>query len=127
MEYHSSFNHSTFLFRKKFLKIFGASFEIFDQNNNILFFSKQKSFKLKEDIKIYTDKSKTEELLNIGTDQILDFGAKYNVKCSISNEKIGSLKRKGLKSMFKDEWILFNTKETKYCANIISVTITHTS
>ena len=114
MEYHSSFNHSTFLFRRKFWKLFGASFQIFDQKNNLLFFSKQKSFKLKEDIKIYADKDKKEELLSIGTDQVLDFGAKYNVQCSINNEDIGSLKRKALKSMFKDEWILFNNKDEEF-------------
>ena len=114
MEYHSSFNHSTFLFRKKIFKIFGASFQIFDQKNNVIFFSKQKSFKLKEDIKIYADESKKKELLSISTDQVLDFGAKYNVQCSVNNENIGSLKRKGLKSILKDEWILFNSKDEEF-------------
>ena len=114
MEYHSSFNHSTFLFRKKIFKIFGASFQIFDQKNNVIFFSKQKSFKLKEDIKIYADESKKKELLSISTDQVLDFGAIYNVQCSVNNENIGSLKRKGLKSIFKDEWILFNSKDEEF-------------
>ena len=51
--------------KKSFLAVFGGELRIFDENQNaILFFVKQKVFKLKEDISIFSDESKTKELLN---------------------------------------------------------------
>ena len=44
-----------FLLRRKFLKIFGQSFHIFDSNDQVCFFAKLKAFKLKEDVRIFAD------------------------------------------------------------------------
>ncbi len=41
--------------RRKVLKIFGAAFHIYDPHGNLAGYCKQKAFKLKEDIRIYTD------------------------------------------------------------------------
>ena len=44
-----------FLLRRKFLKIFGQSFHVYDANDQVCFFAKLKAFKLKEDVRIYAD------------------------------------------------------------------------
>jgi hypothetical protein len=91
--------------KKSFLAIFGGELRIFDENQNaILFFVKQKAFKLKEDISIFSDESQTKELLKIKTNSIVDFSGTYDVLDSSTNEKVGSLRRKGFKSILKDEW-----------------------
>jgi len=91
--------------KKSFLAVFGGELRIFDENQNaILFFVKQKAFKLKEDISIFSDESKTKELLKIRTESIVDFSGTYDVFDSATNEKVGSLRRKGFKSILKDEW-----------------------
>jgi len=46
--------------------------------------------------------------LFIKAKQIIDFSAAYDVIDPIHNEKIGSLKRKGFKSLLRDEWIIMN-------------------
>lgn len=50
--------------RKAFTKI-GKELFIYDQSGNLLLFVKQKGFKLKEDIRVFSDDSKTEERLSI--------------------------------------------------------------
>ena len=107
-----AFRHRQYLFRRKVLKLFGGAFHVYDENGNVLFYSKQKAFKLKEDFRIYSDESQTQELLTIKTPQILDIGATYNVQDVTTGEAVGALRRKGLKSIFKDEWIILS-KEGK--------------
>ena len=104
---HSAFQHNYYLFRKKVFKLFGGAFHAYDENGTLLFYSKQKAFKLKEDFRVYSDERQIEELLTIKTPQILDISATYKIHDATTNESVGSIKRKGIKSIFKDGWIFF--------------------
>ncbi len=100
------FNQNTYLIRQKVLHLFGKAFHVYDSNDRVLFYSQMKAFKLKEDIRIYTGEDMTTEILVIKARQILDFSAAYDVFDSQLQQPIGVLKRKGLQSMLKDEWII---------------------
>jgi uncharacterized protein YxjI len=102
------FGHDFYLFRRKVLKIFGGAFHVYGKDGALLFYSKQKAFKLKEDFRIYADESMSRELLTIKTPQVLDFGATYYVTDSTTGEPVGALARKLLKSILKDEWIFLS-------------------
>jgi len=108
---HPAFTHDTYLFRKKVFKLLGGAFHVYDERGNVLFYSEQKAFKLKEDFRVYADEEKSQELLIIKTPKILDINATYHVTDATTGESVGSLKRKGLKSMVKDEWILLSPDE----------------
>jgi uncharacterized protein YxjI len=105
------FQHQTYVIRRKFFKFFGASFQIFDPHGQVVLYSKQRAFKLKEDIRIYADESQTEEVLSIKARSWLDFSAAYDVVDSVTGEKVGGLKRRGFKSMLKDEWIFMDADD----------------
>jgi uncharacterized protein YxjI len=105
------FEHTTYLIRRKILKLFGAAFHIYDPQGNVVFYSKLKAFKLKEDIRIYTGEDMKEEVLVIKARKILDFSSAYDVVDPTTNEKVGVLKRKGLKSILKDEWIMMDAND----------------
>lgn len=94
--------------RRKILKIFGAAFHVYNADGSLAGYCKQKAFKFREDIRIYTDESCGTELLALRTQQVIDFGATYDVTLP-GGEKIGSLRRKGMKSSFvRDEWLVFD-------------------
>lgn len=100
-----AFHHPTYLVRRKVFKLFGAAFHIYDPEGNVAFYSKQKAFKLKEDIRVYSGEDQRQELLVIRARNILDIAATYDVfDPSNGNALAGSLKRKGLKSIVVDEW-----------------------
>ncbi len=99
--------------RRKVLTIAGAKFHIYDSRGNLAFYSKMKAFKLKEDIRLYSDESMQDEILSIKTQQIIDFGATYNVVNSKTQLKLGSFRRKGLKSLLRDEWIIFDSNDSQ--------------
>lgn len=105
------FSHSTYLIRKRVLSVVGGKFEIFDPVGNVVLFSKMKAFKLREDIRLYTDETMTTELISIQARKIIDFSAAYDVVDSTTGQKVGALRRKGLKSMFRDEWIILDSSD----------------
>lgn len=106
-----AYQHTNYLVRKKILTVLGSTFEIFDPSGAVVFYSKQKAFKLKEDIRIFTGADMQTEVLAIHARQILDFSAVYDVIDSATNTKIGALQRKGMKSILKDEWLFLDEND----------------
>jgi uncharacterized protein YxjI len=100
----------SYTIRRKVLKIFGAAFHIYDPQGQVVGYCKQKAWKLKEDIRIYTDESCTAELLVINARSVIDFGATYDVT-NPDGVALGSFRRKGLASwLFRDSWLLFDAQ-----------------
>ncbi len=100
--------------RMKFWKLFGNEIRIYDGNRqNLLLFVKQKAFKLKEAITVYADESKSEELLRINARSVIDFGASYDVEDAKTGQRLGTLRRKGLKSILRDSWIILDASENE--------------
>lgn len=97
----------TYLIRRRFFQLFGASFDIYDPAGRLIGFSRQKAFKLKEDIRVYTDETKRQELLVIKARNIIDFSASYDVIDPMTNMWLGTLQRKGFSSMLRDKWALY--------------------
>lgn len=100
-----------FLFKRKVLKLIGAAFSVYDESENLVLFADQKGFKLKEDIRVYTREDKSVEVLRIAARSIMDFSAAYDVFDSATNQKIGVLRRSGLKSMVRDEWQILDAQD----------------
>ncbi|MBA63947.1 MAG: hypothetical protein CMJ76_16450 [Planctomycetaceae bacterium] len=105
------YHQNQYVIRRKILKIFGASFHIYDMHGNLAFYSKQKALKLKEDIRVYGDQAMTSELLCIKARGVFDIGMTYDVIDSTTNQKVGSLRRKGLKSFLRDSWVILDVND----------------
>lgn len=95
--------HDRVLLRRKVLAI-APQFHIFDMQGGSLLYCHQKLFRLKEDIRVYSDTTKAHEILIIRARQVIDFSAAYDVIDAQANQKVGALRRRGWKSLVKDEW-----------------------
>ena len=102
-----------YVVRKKILKIFGGAFHVYDPMGEVVMYSKMKAFKLKEDLRIYTGEDMETELLTIKARNVIDLGATYDVVDAVSGEQVGALRRKGLKSMLKDEWLILDANDNE--------------
>ena len=91
-------------------KILALAPQIFmrDALGHEVFYIHQKLFKLKEDVRVYSDSSKTREMYHIGADRIIDISARYNFTDSMNGIPLGSIKREGLKSLWKASYNIFN-------------------
>jgi uncharacterized protein YxjI len=99
--------------RRQVFKLFGAGFHIYGPDGGLVAYCKQKAFRLKEDLRVYTDESQSTLLLRIAARSIIDFSATYDI-FSPTDEKIGSLRRKGLTStFFRDSWLVFDEREVQ--------------
>lgn len=97
-----------YLIRRKVFNLLGAKFHIYDSYGNMIGFCKQKAFKLKEDIRIYTDESMSQEFLCILARNIIDFSACYDVYDPATGALLGSWVRKGWSSVIRDSWELLD-------------------
>ena len=78
-----------------------------DANGRTVAFVKQKLFKLKEDISIYSDESKTDLQYKIKADRWIDFSAAYSITYADGTE-LGKVARKGWRSLWKAKYLLID-------------------
>ncbi|WP_127585384.1 hypothetical protein [Paenibacillus koleovorans] len=105
------FNLQKYVVRKQILSLVGAKIDIFDMDERPIMFSKMKAFKLKEDIRIFGDDTMQEELISIQARSIIDFSSVFDVVDVGTGQRIGALQRKGMKSLFKDEWAILSPND----------------
>ena len=93
-------------------KILALASQIYirDANGNLIGYVKQKLFKLKEDINIYTDENQTQIRYNIKADRVLDFSARYNFSDSRGTH-LGAIKRQGMRSLWKAQYDIFDAAD----------------
>jgi uncharacterized protein YxjI len=102
------FSDALYTVRRDLFNVWNRKFRIYNAQEQLVLYSEMKAMKLKEDIRIYADEGKTRELLVIKARQILDISATYDVFDPQSQTKVGALRRKGLKSVVRDEWAVLD-------------------
>lgn len=105
-------DNDVYVIKQKVLTI-GRKYYIENDSGQGMGFCKQKMFKLKEDIRIFTDENMTSELLLIKQQQILDFSGTFAVTDSTTGQLIGYVGRKGMKSIIRDTWKIFDTSSNE--------------
>ncbi|MEM6403910.1 MAG: hypothetical protein AAF757_27430 [Cyanobacteria bacterium P01_D01_bin.116] len=86
---------------------FAPQISVTDANGDLIFYVKQKSFKLKEEIIVYADVKKLQPLFYIKADRIIDFSAVYKFS-DVDGNYIGSVKRQGMKSLWRARYDIFD-------------------
>lgn len=105
-----AFQHDRYLLKRQVFALTGK-FRVYDPAENLVLFSEQKMFRLREDIRVYADESKAQEVLIIKARQIIDFSAAYDVIDAATGQKAGALRRKGWRSLLRDEWELLDAND----------------
>ena len=104
------FQFPTYLLKRQAIALTGK-FRFYDPAGRMIMFSEQKMFRLREDIRVYDGEDKVREVLSIKARQIMDFSAAYDVVDTEMNQKVGTLRRKGLRSILRDEWDVLDAND----------------
>jgi hypothetical protein len=104
-------NAQQFTIRRKVFTLVGAKFHVYNSEGKLIGFSKQKAFKLKEDIRFYSDETMQNERVRITARSIIDFSVAFDVIEADTGEKVGALRRRGMKSMIRDEWQVLDAQD----------------
>jgi uncharacterized protein YxjI len=104
------FQFPTYLLKRQAIALTGK-FRFYDPAGRLIMFSEQKMFRLREDIRVYDSEDKSREVLSVKARQIMDFSASYDVVDTELNQKVGVLRRKGLRSILRDEWEVLDAND----------------
>lgn len=88
-----------------------SDFNITDRNGNYVAYVRQKMFRLKEDVIVFSDESRTKELFNIKANQWIDFNASYMMTDLLTGKKFGRLARKGMRSIWKARYDIIDEND----------------
>jgi hypothetical protein len=83
-------------------------FIVKDGKGGVRAYVRQKLLKFKEKVVVYSDESKKTELYHINADRWIDFNAHYSFTQANSTAFIGSMGRKGMKSLWKASYTIFD-------------------
>ena len=83
-----------------------------DANGKIIAYVKQKMFKLKEDISIFSDDTKTLLNYKIKADKWLDFSAAYSL-IDKNDREMGKVTRKGWRSIWKAQYEIIDQNQNQ--------------
>lgn len=89
---------------------FSNDFIIKDNSGKTIAYVRQKMLKLKEQVVVFTDESKSKELFYINADKWLDFNTVYKFTSAAENVDLGKVARKGWASLLKAKYELFDTE-----------------
>ncbi|MFN2271782.1 MAG: hypothetical protein ACK2US_13150 [Anaerolineae bacterium] len=81
-----------------------------DAGGNLIYYVKQKLFKLKEEVTVFADQEQTQPLYKINADRVIDFSARYHFSDTTGNA-LGSVKRQGMKSLWKASYDILDGEE----------------
>ncbi len=73
---------------------------VFDATGQLICYVRQKAFKLKEAVTVFSDAAQTRPLYQIHADRILDIGATYHI-AETSGRAIGAVRRQGMRSIWR--------------------------
>ncbi len=108
------FQMDRYLIRTKFWRLFGGAFFFEDLEGNLVAYSKQKRFKLREDIVLFSDMSCTVPLIQIKARSIMDLATTYDIIDSQTGASLGTAKRNFMKSILKDSWTISDASGNPY-------------
>ena len=95
------------IFLKFKISTLASDFNISDKNGNSLAYVRQKLFKLKEDVVVYNNESRTQENFRIRANQWIDFNASYAIT-DHTGKNLGKIARKGMRSIWKATYFVMD-------------------
>lgn len=85
--------------RFKLLAI-SSQIAVTDAQARLVYYAKQKAFKLKEAVTVFADEGQTRPLFTIAADRVLDISARYRIE-DAGGVEVGVLQRRGMRSLWR--------------------------
>ncbi|MCB1095487.1 MAG: hypothetical protein KDN22_07890 [Verrucomicrobiae bacterium] len=99
-------------------KIMALASQIYvrDSGGGEICYVKQKMFKLKEAVQVFTDSTRSNELCEIKADKIIDFSATYSF-IDTQGKTFGAVRRKGMRSLWKAHYQITQSSDVEFEIN----------
>ena len=105
------FAHQQYVIKRPFLSIFGRRYYVYAPDGTPVAFLKHPLLKLRGEFTIYTDDTETTPLLLVRARKVIALNMAHDVFDPNTNERIGSIRSRGLKSIFRDIWDILDVND----------------
>lgn len=105
------FGHSRYIIKRPFFSFLGRKFHVYGPDGSLCMFVKHPLLKLKQEFTIFTDESESQPLITIKARKMLAINMAMDVVDSNTNEHLGIIKSRGLKSIVRDTWDILDSTE----------------
>lgn len=100
----SRFAQKTYSIRRPYFTFLGRKFYVYGADGQQVLFVKHKIFSFKDEWSMFSDDSEGTPLLRVKARTIMGMNIITDVFDAATGERVGSVRNKGLKSIFKDTW-----------------------
>ncbi|MBC7975791.1 MAG: hypothetical protein H7138_12505, partial [Myxococcales bacterium] len=81
---------------------------VFTGDDQLIMYIQHPLLKLREEFMVYADEAKTRPLLKVKSQQIVAFNFSYVISDAQTGQVLGSVQKRGLRSLFRDKFILLD-------------------
>ena len=104
---------SHYIIRRKFWSVFERVFRVFTGDGQLIMYIQHPLFKLREEFMVYADEAKTRPLLLVKSRQVIAINFSYDVSDAQNGRLLGSVQKKGLRSIVRDKFIILDPMGTE--------------
>lgn len=104
---------SHYTIRRKFWSLFERVFRVFTGDGQLIMYIQHPVFKLREEFTVYADEARTRPLLLVKSRQIIAINFSYDVSDAQTGQLLGSVQKKGLRSLVRDKFIILDPVGTE--------------
>ena len=97
-----------YLIKRPFWSFFERTFRVLSPDGQLYMLVKHPIFRLREEFLVYADEAKTRPLLRVKSRQMIAINFMFDVFDAATGELLGSVQKKGLKSLIRDHFILLD-------------------
>lgn len=105
-------NSSHFKVVRPWLSFLGRKFWVYAPDGSLVSFVRMPIFKLKMEFTLYADQAETQPMLTIKARSVVGINMVFDVTDPRTGERLGGLRRLGLKSIFRDRWEILDPQDT---------------
>ena len=105
------FAYQRYVIKRPFLSLLGRKYYVYAPDGSLVVFLKHPLMKLRGEFTIYADDTETTPLLVVRARQIIALNVAHDVMDPNTAEKIGSIRSRGLKSIFRDVWDILDIND----------------
>jgi hypothetical protein len=109
--YTDRFAHQQYVIKRPFLSIFGRRYYVYAPDGSPVVFLKHPLMRLRGEFTIFADDTETTPLLLVRARKILALNMAHDVFDPNTNEQIGSIRSRGLKSIIRDVWDILDVND----------------
>lgn len=105
------FGHPRYTIKRPFLTLFGRKFHIYGPDGAQVMYVKHKMLTLKDEWNVFSDDSESKALLRVKARQMIGVNIVTDVFDAGTGEKVGAVRNKGLRSLFRDTWEVLDVND----------------